>query len=208
MKSLAVLGASGHGKVIADIAECCGWQAIEFYDDAWPSLQNNGAWNVVGDTGALKTHLKNYDGAIVAIGNNEIRSQKMRELLDAGAQIVSLIHPSAVVSRYAALGPGSVVMAGVVVNPDVTIGESAILNTCCSVDHDCELGDAVHVSPGACLAGGVCVGNNSWIGIGATVRQGIHIGSNVMVGAGAAVVSDLPDGVTAIGVPARFSNSK
>lgn len=204
MKRLAILGASGHGKVVADVAECCGWKQVEFFDDSWPSKQKNGVWQVVGDTGILLDQVTEYDGAIVAIGNNSIRSQKLQDLEAADAHIVSLIHPAAIVSRYANIGIGSVVMAGVAVNADVTVGTGTILNTGCSIDHDCMLGDAVHVSPGAHLAGDVHVADHSWIGIGASVRQGVRIGERVVVGAGAAVVSNLPDDVKAMGVPARF----
>ncbi len=204
MKRLAVLGASGHGKVVADTAESCGWEVVEFFDDAWPGVQLNGVWSVVGDTGALLERLEGYDGVIVAIGSNLIRRQKLRVLQSAGASIVTLIHPKATVSRYATIGFGSVVMAGGMVNAGASIGTGAIVNTGCSVDHDCVLDDAVHVSPGAHLAGGVSVGALSWIGLGASVCQLIRIGSCVMIGAGAVVVGDLPDDVTAVGVPARI----
>lgn len=203
MKRLAILGAGGHGKVVADTAECCGWQVVEFYDDAWPKRQNNGAWPVIGDTTALMASLTCYDGVLVAMGNNHIRQLKLIELQAAGARLFNLIHPASCVSRHARLGIGSVVFAGAVVNADSQIGQGAILNTGCSVDHDCMLGDAVHISPGARLAGGVWVGDLSWIGIGASVRQLVCIGSRVMVGAGAAVVSDVADGLEVVGVPAR-----
>ncbi|MDP3816910.1 acetyltransferase [Pseudomonas sp.] len=203
MKRLAILGASGHGKVVADTAECCGWQSVEFFDDAWPGLQINGAWSVVGDTAALMGRLADFDGVVVAIGNNRIRHAKLLELLAAGARLVTLAHPAATVSRYAAIGEGTVIFAGAVVNAEARIGLGAILNTGCSIDHDCVLGDAVHISPGARLAGGVQVGDLSWIGIGANVRQLIRIGPRVMVGAGSAVVSDIPNDVTVAGVPAK-----
>jgi len=205
LRKLAIFGASGHGKVVADTAECCGWHVIEFYDDAWPELQHNGAWPVLGDTAALLERIKQFDGIIVAIGNNRIRHTKLLELQAAGARLCSLVHPAATLSRYVALGEGSVVFAGAVVNVDVRIGLGAILNTGCSIDHDCELGAAVHVSPGARLAGGVTVGNLSWIGIGASVRQLVRIGVGVMVGAGAAVTADVADELTVVGVPARVS---
>jgi sugar O-acyltransferase (sialic acid O-acetyltransferase NeuD family) len=203
VRKLAILGASGHGKVVADTAECCDWQAIEFFDDAWPELQHNGVWSVTGDTAALLERIKQFDGVLVAIGNNRIRHAKLLELQAAGARLCNLVHPSAMLSRYASLGEGSVVFAGVVVNVDARIGLGAILNTGCSIDHDCELGAAVHVSPGARLAGGVTVGNLSWIGIGASVRQLVRIGDSVMVGAGAAVAADVADELTVVGVPAR-----
>jgi sugar O-acyltransferase (sialic acid O-acetyltransferase NeuD family) len=199
---LAILGASGHGKVVADTAECCGWQ-VEFFDDAWPQRQRNGAWPVAGDTARLLECLAQFDGVLVAIGNNRIRQAKLLELQAAGARLASLIHPSATLSRHARLGAGSVMFAGAVVNTDAQVGMGAILNTGCSVDHDCLLGDAVHVSPGARLAGGVKIGDLSWIGIGASVRQLVRIGSRVMVGAGATVVADVADDLTVAGVPAR-----
>lgn len=203
MRKLAILGASGHGKVVADTAECCGWKTIEFFDDAWPELQHNGAWSVVGNTEALLERSKQFDGVLVAIGNNRIRHAKLLELQAADACLCSLVHPAATVSRYAVLEDGSVVFAGAVVSADSRIGLGAILNTGCSIDHDCELGAAVHVSPGARLAGGVTVGNLSWIGIGASVRQLVRIGAGVMVGAGAAVTADVADNLTVVGVPAR-----
>lgn len=203
MNRLAILGASGHGKVVADTAECCGWPAIEFFDDAWPRIASNGAWPVVGNTATLVERLADYDGVVVAIGNNAVRHAKLLELQGACAPLATLIHPAASVSRYASIGSGSVIFAGVVINADACIGGGAVLNTGCSVDHDCLLGKAVHISPGARLAGGVQVGDLSWVGIGASVRQMIRIGMRVVVGAGAAVVSDIPDNLIVAGVPAK-----
>ncbi|WP_373821616.1 acetyltransferase [Veillonella sp.] len=200
---LAILGASGHGKVLADIAELTGWDKVVFFDDAWPEVQRNGAWEVVGNTQKLLTTLSDYNGVIVAIGNNNIRQSKFRQLKDAGAKITSLIHPSATVSRYSNIGPGSVVVAGAVINPFCTIGSGAIINTCSSVGHDCTLGDMVHICPGAKLAGGTTVGDRAWVGIGSSVRQLISIGSDTVVGAGSVVVKDILENTTVMGVPAK-----
>ena len=203
MNKLAILGASGHGKVVADCAEICGWPSIDFFDDAWPALAQNGHWSVVGNSQSLLHSLSRYDGVIVAIGNNRIRLDKLRMLQCESASIITLIHPGATVSRYVKLGLGSVVFAGAVINVDTRIAAGAIINTAASIDHDCVLADCVHVSPGARLAGGVTVGDCSWIGIGSSIRQGVSIGSDVVVGAGAAVVSDISNGRTVVGVPAR-----
>lgn len=202
MRRLALLGASGHGKVIADMAEFCGWDEIVFFDDAWSEIECNGHWDVVGNSEHLLSRLSEFHGVLVAIGNNKIRFEKLDWLKKHKAPVVTLIHPAAVISRYATIALGSVVMAGVVVNADTQIGEGAILNTGCSIDHDCMLGNCVHLSPGAQLAGGVKVGDYSWVGIGAVVRQLITIGEHSVIGAGAAVVKDVPDGVRVIGVPA------
>jgi sugar O-acyltransferase (sialic acid O-acetyltransferase NeuD family) len=203
MKRIAILGASGHGKVIADIAELAGWGEVVFFDDAcsWPAY--NGSWSVAGDSKTMLDQLGRFTGVVVAIGNNKIRADKLSWLVENEAPIVSLIHPSAVISRYASLGQGCVVMAGVVVNAYTNIADGAILNTGCSVDHDCVIGACADISPGARLAGGVRVGAQSSVGVGACVKQLVSIGQQVVVGAGAAVVADLPDGITAVGVPAK-----
>lgn len=203
MERLAILGASGHGKVIADCAELVGWNEIVFYDDKWPKCNVNGAWSIVGDTDTLLKGLSRYDGVIVAIGNNRIRLAKYSELVSYGASLVSVIHPSAVISKSVTIGSGSVVMPGAVINVDSKLGVCCILNTGATVDHDCTLGDGVHVSPGAHLAGGVSVGHGVWIGIGANIRQMIHVGKNSVVAAGAVVVNNIAEEFTVAGVPAK-----
>ncbi len=204
MTRLAILGASGHGKVVADAAECAGhWKEIMFFDDKWPDVKRVESWSVEGDFQALSSSLGEIDGVIVAIGNNVIRYDKYKQLLSMDAPLVSIIHPNAIVSRSASIGAGSVVFAGAVINPYVQTGIGCIVNIGATVDHDCILGDAVHVSPGVNLAGGVTVGEKSWVGIGAAVRQNIAIGECSIVGAGAVVLNTVPDSVTVGGVPAR-----
>lgn len=199
---LAILGASGHGKVIADSALAAGWRQVVFFDDAWPGVSGIGPWKVAGATGQLLSRLNEFDGVIVGIGNCGIRAEKHRLLAAAGARCATIIHPRAWVSPHAVVGVGSVIMAGAVVNIDARIGEAGIVNTGATVDHDCVLEEAVHISPGAHLSGHVRVGAASWIGVGAAVRQGLVIGTGTVVGAGAVVVKPVPDGTTVVGNPA------
>ncbi|WP_028471232.1 acetyltransferase [Neptunomonas japonica] len=208
MSRLAVLGASGHGKVIADIAGQTGWKVIDFFDDAWPSLRRNSHWEVVGNTSQLISVLDQYDGVFVAIGNNSIRLIKLIELEQANAQIVSIVHPAAIVSVYSHIGKGSVIMPGAIINVDVSVGDGCIINTGATVDHDCMLGRGVHLSPGVHLSGNVTVSDNTWIGVGACVRQLTSIGTNAIVGAGAVVVRDVDSDKTVVGNPARILNRK
>jgi len=202
VKRLAILGASGHGKVVAEVAELTGWD-VAFFDDGFPVRSMNGGWRVEGNTEHLLERTDQFTGVAIAIGQNTVRIAKLLVMREAGFSLPVLIHPRAVVSERASLGDGTVVFAGAVINPFVEAGEGCIFNTLCSVDHDCRLGDGVHVSPGANIAGGVSVGRAAWIGIGSCVRQLVHIGEQAVVGAGAAVVNDVPDGVTVLGVPAR-----
>lgn len=200
---LAILGASGHGKVVADIAIHAGWQDITFYDDVWPRKTRLEHWDVRGTLAMLLHDLPHFDGVVVAIGHNGIREAKLDALLNHGARVVSLVHPRATVSPLAQLGAGSVVMAGAVVNAFAELGMGTIINSAATVDHDCRLEACVHVAPGANVAGDVEIRRTSWIGAGAVVRQGVTIGEGVTVGAGAAVVSDIDGHLVVAGVPAR-----
>ncbi|GGI67274.1 acetyltransferase [Shewanella gelidii] len=203
----AILGASGHGKVVAELAELNGYSEIKFFDDAWPHKLQVEHWSVVGNTQSLFESIDSYDCIVVAIGNNSVRYSKHREIVEAGAKCPPLIHPKAIVSNYAQIKEGTVVMAGAAVNPFSTIGEACVLNTNSCVDHDCALQDGVHISPNASLAGAVQVGEKAWVGIGAQVRQQIKIGPEAVVGAGATVVKDVPKGKTVVGNPAKIKVS-
>ncbi|ANU37667.1 acetyltransferase [Vibrio scophthalmi] len=199
----AILGASGHGKIVAEVAELNGYHSIVFFDDRWPALSCIEGWEVVGGTEDLIDTALNYDNVAVAIGCNETRLSKYSLLLEKGANCTPLVHPSAIVSRYADLGEGSVVMAGAIVNSFSRIGKACIINTSSTVDHDCIIADGVHISPGGHLAGAVQVGRASWLGIGSNVKQLIKIGSNAVVAAGATVIRDVLDNQTVVGVPAK-----
>ena len=185
------------------------WTCIlhRFFDDR--PLPPILGWPVLGrlDQAFDSKIQADFPTAIVAIGHSRTRLRLLIKLRSAGYRLPLLVHPSAWISPSAQIGPGSVVFAQAVIQAQAVIGAGSILNTACSVDHGAQLSDAVHICPGARLAGEVRVGARSWIGIGASAIQRVSIGSDVTVGAGAAVVSDLPDGVTAVGVPARVVSS-
>jgi sugar O-acyltransferase (sialic acid O-acetyltransferase NeuD family) len=203
MNCLAILGASGHGKVIADAAEQSGWDSIFFFDDAWPELTSNSRWSVLGSSAELLVNLEKYDGVVVGIGDNRIRRLKLQELGAAGASIVSVIHPSAVVSPCARLGVGSVVFANSVINADAVIGPGAIINTGSVIEHDCFLGECAHVSPNATLAGGAVLGQLVWVGANACVKQQVSIGDEAVVGMGSVVLQNVVAGMVVAGNPAK-----
>ncbi len=204
MKRLAILGASGHGKVIADAALLSGWQEVVFYDDAWPELTNNSHWPVAGNTQALLTNQADFDGVIVAIGNNKIRLEKSIQLEQAGFCLVNVIHPTALISPFATIGNGCFISARSIIHVDAVIGDHVIINTAAIIEHDCVIATGSHISPNVSLAGGVKVGHCSWVGINATVRQLISIGDYAVVGAGGVVVNDVPAGAAVVGNPAKL----
>ena len=203
MYRLAIYGAGGHGKVIADAAIALGWKEIVFYDEAWPEYNKNSIWPVVGNYEKLITELNQVSGVVIGIGNCALRLKTHRALSQLGAPMTSIVHPNSYISPCSYVGAGTVVFAGVVVNIDTKVGEACIINTGATVDHDCILGDGVHICPGTNLSGGVSVGEESWVGLGASIRHGIKIGSKVMIGAGAVIVKDVIDGSTMIGIAAE-----
>lgn len=200
MKKLIIIGASGHGKVIADIAFLCGYKDIAFLDDN-ESVKNCMSYPVVGKSSDAEKY--GDAGFFVAIGNAKIRENVQENLQKSGLNVVTLIHPDAVIAKSASIGIGTVIMAGAVVNPDSRIGKGCIINTGASVDHDNVIEDYVHVSVGAHIAGTVHVGGRTWIGAGAVVSNQVNICGNCMIGAGAVVVKDIDEPGTYIGVPAR-----
>lgn len=200
---LAILGASGHGKVVADAAEALGWKEIDFFDDVWPGCGENGPWLVKGNTDSLMSNLAEYDGVVVGIGDNATRASKYIQLLNADAPLVSVIHPAATVSPYARVSSGSVVFAHAVINPSAVIGTGAIVNTGSVIEHDCIVGDFSHISPNAVLAGSVRLQERCWVGAGASVRQAVTVGKAAVVGMGAVVVKDVSAGSVVVGNPAR-----
>ena len=192
-KNIYIYGASGHGLVVADIARACGYDDSIFVDDGdneYPSFED----------------IKRTSGIPVAfgIGSNSIRAKLFERVQNSGFEIVSLIHPSAIISSSVTIGKGTVVMPNVVVNAKAIIGDGVILNSSCVVEHECIIDDFVHISPKVALAGDVKVGKFTHIGIGSNVIQGLIIEKNVTVGGGSMVIRNIEDNQKVVGVPARL----
>lgn len=201
-KRLIIIGASGHGKVVADIARLNNYSDIVFLDDDY-NIRECCGYRVIGKPEMARE----LDGDLfIAVGDAAARRALMNKNLDFKHNIPVLIHPNAIVALGAEVGEGSVIMAGAVINPGSKIGRGVIVNTCSSVDHDCYVSDFVHIAVGARLCGNVMVGENSWIGAGAVVINNINICADCMIGAGAVVVKDIKNAGTYIGVPAREIN--
>ncbi len=194
MKQLLIIGAGGHGRVAADIASHCGYRDIAYLDD----VRRDG---VIGTVADAHRYIEKAD-FFVAIGDSCARERIQCELMGAGASIVTLIHPSAVVAGGATIGRGVMLAAGAIICVDAVIGDGVIVNTAASVDHDSIVGEFSHVSVGARVCGTVHIGKRTWIGAGSTVINNMMIGDDCMIGAGAVVVKSITDSGLYKGIPA------
>lgn len=198
MNRLIIIGAGGHGKVIADNAVKNGYTDIGFVDDNVAGKCMG--FPIVGTCTDIKKFNDGSTDFIIGIGNIAIRKMIAEKY---AVNWITLIHPSAQIAVNASIGKGTVVMAGAVINACATVGDHCIINTSAVVEHDNILEDYVHISPGVKLGGTVTVGKQTHIGIGATVSNNMAICSGCFIGAGAVVVRDIENIGTYIGIPAR-----
>ena len=196
-----IIGAGGHGRVVADIASRTGrYECIAFVDDAVP--ERSLPYPYLGKCECAEKLVTEYD-MFVAIGDGAVRRRIMEKLLTKGAKMATLIAPDAVIGADVQIGEGTVIMPGAIINTGTVIGKGVVVNTSSSADHDCTIEDYCHVAVGAHLCGTVHIQEQTWIGAGATVINNIRICSGCMIGAGAVVVKDIDEQGTYMGVPAR-----
>lgn len=198
MNRLIIIGAGGHGKVLADNALKNGYTDICFVDDRATGKCMD--FPIVGTSGDVEKLNDGKTDFIIGIGDNAVR-KKIAEKFDVNW--VTLIHPSAQIAVNASLGKGTAVMAGAVINACASVGEHCIINTRAVIEHDNTIEDYVHISPNAALGGAVRIGEQTYIGIGATVINKIDICGKCIIGAGAVAVKNIEDFGTYVGVPAR-----
>jgi len=194
-KKLAIIGAGGHGKVVGEIALLNNYNSIYFFDDNFSNIENY-PFKILNDLAYLNNHLGDYDDYFVAIGNNEIRSKKFLWLKKERMNLISLIHPQAIISKFSNIGIGTCVMANAVINADTKISDGVIINTSASIDHDCYLDDFVHISPNCSLSGGISIGRFSHLGSGTSVHPYVQIGKNVKTGVGSKIYKNILDDIT------------
>lgn len=187
-KTLFVLGAGGHGKAVAEAALLSGkWQRVLFIDDRWPELKESFNLPVVSSVAGLAKVSSDAQGAIAAVGNNEVRQQWCMAIEQAGIELVSVVHPRAYVSSSVALGAGAAVMALAVVGVDAQVGRGAIINANATLDHDAVLGDFGHLGVGVQIAGGVRVGARAWLQAGCCAGYNVIVPDAEQVPAGTAL---------------------
>jgi acetyltransferase EpsM len=210
MQKYVIYGASGHGKVIADILEKSDASVIGFLDDDSQKWGKDILGYKIFKYSKFMSTEYSFDECkiIIAIGDNLARKILAERLAEEGFKFGKAIHPSAVIGKNVSIGEGTVLMANSVVNAETQIGNHCIINTSASIDHDGLIGDFVHLSPGCHLGGGVKVGNLSWIGLGASVIHNIEIGRNSIIGAGAVVIHSIPNDKVAVGNPSRLIKTR
>lgn len=200
MKPIVIVGAGGHGKVVAELVRAGGVFEIAAFVDELATQRDGdlflGVRVLAGDDALARARQLGLGYALPAIGDCNARLGCCERLVAHGFEIASAIHPRATVADDAVIGPGTVVIAGAVVGPAARLGAAVIVNTSASVDHDCVLEGGVHLEPGAHLAGSVHVGRATTVGLGALVAKGRRIGAHARVGAGVVVRDDVADGAT------------
>ena len=143
---------------------------------------------------------------VVAVGNPDARRGIVERLRALGAAFPSILAPDTFIGDKSTISEGVIALPGVIITCNVNIGSFVLLNPHASISHDGEVGDFTSLGPGVSLAGNARIGSGCDIGTNASLIPGISIGSDVVIGAGACVVRNLPDGVTAVGVPARVTS--
>ena len=205
MSGIAIIGAGGHGRVVASVLQAANATVAGFIDNG---VKGDLPFPLLGSDDDIPALIEaeTISSFVIGLGNVKggpsVRAKLFEKMIGLGLTPAVAIHPIAILSPGVKLGAGCVVMAGAIINTGTTIGKNSIINTGAIIDHDGDIGEHVHIAPGTTLSGNVTIGDHSLIGVGSTLRQGITIGKNVTLGAGSVAVKNIADGVTAFGNPA------
>ena len=208
MQNIAIIGSSGHAGVVADIiSEQREHIVVGIIDPFLQIGEIRHGYSIIGSYHKILTLIRKYKiyGIVIAIGDNYTRFRVSTEIATTmpSTAFITAKHPSAIIPSTIEIGAGSVIMAGVVINPGSSVGKHCILNTNSCLDHNSSMKDYSSIAPNAAIAGNVIIGECSAVGIGASVSNGLEIGSNCVIGAGSTVLSDIAAYSLAYGTPAR-----
>jgi sugar O-acyltransferase (sialic acid O-acetyltransferase NeuD family) len=206
MDKIIIIGGGGHAKVVISILRKSNYDIIGYTDRG--NRGNILGTPYIGDDSILLEIIRKYTccKAIIGIGKIDIshlRLSLQNEIKVLGFKFPAITSPHAIINEEVILGDGTVIFDGVVVNSGSKIGRAGIINTNSTVDHDCQIGDNVHIAPGVTLSGGVTIGDNSLIGTGANIIQSVRICDNCVIGAGSTVVLDITEPGTYVGSPVK-----
>jgi sugar O-acyltransferase (sialic acid O-acetyltransferase NeuD family) len=202
-KEAIIIGYSGHAYVMIEVLKTLGYDIVGYCEQEIKQVNPYNLEYFGEETASSNLSLLTSTSAFIGIGNNLIRSKVFNALKRHDVLMPSAIHPSSTISTLAKIDFATLVMPGVIVNALVNIGKGVICNTASVIEHECTLGDFVHIAPGAVLAGNITIGENSFIGANSVIKEGIKVGRNVTVGAGSVVLRNILDGEVVAGNPAK-----
>jgi sugar O-acyltransferase (sialic acid O-acetyltransferase NeuD family) len=202
MKRILIVGAGGHAQVVADILMCSEITPVGYLDDN-PQIFGNQylGISVIGNVQQISKI--EHDYVVVAIGNNQRRKQIFEQLVSANENLLTVIHPSAIIAPSATIGIGTMICAGAIINPCSIIGNNVIINTGSTIDHHNHIADHVHIAPGVNIGGIVTIEEGAFIGIGASIIHQQYIGAWSTIGAGATIITNVERNTTYVGTPGR-----
>lgn len=203
-REIVVIGGGGHAKVLVSVLRKSGYQ-VRGYTDQQDRGEILGV-RYLGPDNNLSEVARSCARAIIGVGKTDasaLRLELQERLGALGFEFPVICSPDAVVNEEVSLGAGTAVFDGVVITSGARIGRACIVNTNGTVEHDCRIGDNVHLAPGVVLSGGVTIGDNSMLGAGTTAIHGVGICAGCLIGAGATLVEDITAPGTYAGSPAR-----
>jgi sugar O-acyltransferase (sialic acid O-acetyltransferase NeuD family) len=185
---LIIVGAGGHGRALAEAVNLKNdFELVGFVDDSWPDNTLVWKYPILGKIADLSQYREKADWAVVAIGNNKLRSELTARLIDVGFEIATVVHPASIVSPSAVIGCGTVIMAGAIIGTEAKLGIGVIVNSGANVDHHCVVGDFGHLGVNACMAGGSSLGVGTWIQAGSALGYGVKVAPSTVILAGIGV---------------------
>ena len=206
-KDLIILGAGGHARVIIDVAEETDYRLKGIIDINYKNRQEEIlGYPVLGDIDILNNFDPTKTGIAVAFGDCTQRTHYFFEMQKSGYLLPSLIHPTAIISKHAAIGVGVFINAGTIMNSKATVGDNTIINTGAIIEHEVTVGAHSHICPGVKIGGRVSIGDNTFIGIGTSIKNYVKVGDNVVIGAGSVVINNVESNSTIAGIPGKPIN--
>lgn len=205
MKPLIIIGSGGHAKVCIDACEQGNeYSIIGLIDDFKEVNEEVYNYKILGKISDVQLLNETIECEFfIAIGDNYQREKIFFSLRDLHLKWANIIHPASLVSEYAQITYGVIIMPAVIVNAGSKINPFCILNTGAQLDHDCEMGEVSSLAPGVITGGNVKIGAGTAIGMGSIIRNNIKIGDNTVIGCGSLVLDDIKDNKLAFGSPCR-----
>ena len=206
MQDIYILGVGHNTIVYIDLVESCGYNVAGLYH--YEKGRNGDTYfghKIIGDNESLFSSNLSGKQFAISVGDNKIRSSLYQRVIECGGTVPTIIHPSAIVSKYAQVENGVIVHANSVVSPDVIIEENSVVNSNSLVAHSSKMGKHCFIASNAVLGAYVTMKDYAFVGFGAIIISGkvSYIGQYAIVGAGAVVVSSVEDNSVVVGNPAR-----